>query len=496
MSSLTLPARNRFEALFRIGAFSPAAAWSLAGSVLTLIVCLSVGSAILGDPDTQWHIATGRWMIEHGTLPHNDMLSHTFAGQPWIAKEWLSQLLLTGAYLTGGWTGVVLLASLAVALSVYLIMIYGSRGHDQHWGYAAGLLAFVLVAPTVVARPHLLVFPIVVAWTLALMGSAETTRRPPWFALPLMILWANLHAAFTIGLVIAAGLGLEAVLKAEHAKRPKIFGEWLAFGLACLAAIAVTPYGLEPLLLNVKLASGNEAVQYISEWQVLPIFSTRGATLLLVAAASLYALAQKPLENAARLLLVACLTYAAVRHDRFGMFFGLVTPIVAGAALVEVMRNVSRRLDLFQDVPYLTKPDMAHVTSAGLALAGVAILLMKPIAPPEKVFPATALDRVPAALRQERVFNSYNLGGFLAYNNIKTFIDGRTDQLFLGGFMTRVIQASSATEAGPLAALLDEYEVKWAMIRATAPEATLFPRLPGWQLLHEDPATHIYKRLP
>ncbi len=100
MSSLTLPARNRFQTLFRTGSISPAAAWSLAGSMLTLIICLSVGSAILGDPDTQWHIATGRWMIEHGTLPHYDMLSHTFAGQPWIAKEWLAQLLLSRAFST------------------------------------------------------------------------------------------------------------------------------------------------------------------------------------------------------------------------------------------------------------------------------------------------------------------------------------------------------------------------------------------------------------
>src|SRR5688572_7420155 len=73
------------------------------------IVCLLTPAQALRDPDTLWHIRTGRWILEQGRWPEADVFSHTFYGQPWIAKEWLSQLLLNAAYDVGGWLGVVIL---------------------------------------------------------------------------------------------------------------------------------------------------------------------------------------------------------------------------------------------------------------------------------------------------------------------------------------------------------------------------------------------------
>jgi hypothetical protein len=53
---------------------------------------------LLRDPDTMWHIAVGNQILESGTFPCTDELSHTFAGQRWIAKAWLSQVILALAF--------------------------------------------------------------------------------------------------------------------------------------------------------------------------------------------------------------------------------------------------------------------------------------------------------------------------------------------------------------------------------------------------------------
>ncbi len=474
---------------------SESTAWCVAGAALALLLCLAGGSALLNDPDTQWHIAAGRWMIDNGSLPRTDMLSHSFAGQPWIAKEWLSQLILASAWKLGGWPMVAALTATAMASTVFLVMVHVGRHEGPTAGFSIGILSFAIVAATVVARPHVLVFPIVVAWTIYLSDGAATTRRPPWLALPLLALWANMHAGFTMGLVIAAAFGLEALLRSEPADRLATAARWLAFGVACLAMGIATPYGAEPLLLNVTMAGGNEAIPYIGEWRSMPA-SPRSAALLALAGASVWMLSRRPIDNAARILLLALLTLMMVRHDRFVMIFGLVAPVVAGPLLWQMAVGVCRRLELFQNGMGAPAGMTAHRAAAGSSVIALAAILLNPIALPAHVAPAAALAAVPAELRAERAFNSYNFGGFLANNNIKTFIDGRTDQLFLGGFMTRVVQASTATEAGPLASLLDEYEVKWAMIEATAPETMLFPRLPGWQLLHQDPLAHVYKRRP
>ena len=468
-------------------------AWCIAGAAVALLLCLAGGSALLADPDTQWHIAAGRWMIENGALPRTDFMSHTFAGQPWIAKEWLSQLILASAWKIGGWPMLAALTATAMASTVFLVMAHVGRREGMTAGFSIGILAFALVAATVVARPHVLVFPIVAAWTIYLSDSAETTRRPPWFALPLLALWANMHAGFTIGLVIAAAFGLEALLRSAPADRIGTAARWLVFGLGCLAMGVATPYGAEPLLLNVTMAGGNEAIPYIGEWRSMSP-SPRSALLLALAGASLWLLSRKPIENAGRIMLLALLTFMMVRHDRFVMIFGLVMPVIAGPLLWQMGQAVCRRLELFQNGMSMPSGVTAHRAAAGLGVVALAAMLLNPVKLPPQVAPVAALAAVPAEMRVQRVFNSYNLGGFLANNGIATFIDGRTDQLFLGGFITRVEQAKAASEPGPLAAMLDHYEVQWAIVSADMPEVALFPKLAGWRALHTDGVAQVWVR--
>ncbi len=67
-----------------------------AAAIYALLLLL--GARLLNDPDVYWHIAVGRWIVEHRAVPHVDPFSATMAGAPWIAKEWLSQLLYAGAH--------------------------------------------------------------------------------------------------------------------------------------------------------------------------------------------------------------------------------------------------------------------------------------------------------------------------------------------------------------------------------------------------------------
>src|SRR6266481_2657030 len=91
--------------------------------IFTLIfVSILIGQVVnrtylLGDPDTYWHIIVGREIWQTGSFPQKDQFSWTFEGQRWIAKEWLSQLVLFTAYHLGSWRGVVLTAAAALSLA-------------------------------------------------------------------------------------------------------------------------------------------------------------------------------------------------------------------------------------------------------------------------------------------------------------------------------------------------------------------------------------------
>src|SRR5205809_7710715 len=86
-------------------------------SIFALLFNVASDSSLLRDPDTLWHIAVGRRILETGSFPWVDDLSHTFAGHPWIANQWLSQIIYYLVYDAGGWRAVFATAIAAVALT-------------------------------------------------------------------------------------------------------------------------------------------------------------------------------------------------------------------------------------------------------------------------------------------------------------------------------------------------------------------------------------------
>src|SRR5712675_1254675 len=57
------------------------------------------------DPDLWWHLKTGQYIAEHHTIPRTAPFSYTRAGQPWVAHEWLTELLLYQIHSIAGWGG-------------------------------------------------------------------------------------------------------------------------------------------------------------------------------------------------------------------------------------------------------------------------------------------------------------------------------------------------------------------------------------------------------
>src|SRR5438105_313650 len=80
------------------------------------------GGAVLHDPDTYLHIAVGRWIIEHLAVPYNGIFSATMPQAPWVAHEWLGEVLLAGLFDTFGWAGLVAVTCFCVAAAVAILL--------------------------------------------------------------------------------------------------------------------------------------------------------------------------------------------------------------------------------------------------------------------------------------------------------------------------------------------------------------------------------------
>ena len=54
--------------------------------------------SVFRDGDVSWHIAAGRWIIEHRAVPVTDPFSFTMPGTAWVAHEWGAEVIQAIAY--------------------------------------------------------------------------------------------------------------------------------------------------------------------------------------------------------------------------------------------------------------------------------------------------------------------------------------------------------------------------------------------------------------
>ena len=220
----------------------PRSSWALSWPLalgLVLFIWLPNAKGLLADPDSHWHITVGNWILQHGTVPTVDSYSYTFTGQPWIAKEWLSQVVLALAYDAGGWGAVAVLSAAAVGFAFALMMRLLLRDIRPLPALLFTVAAAVMTAPHLLARPHVLAFPVMLIWVSGLVRAVEERRAPRPVLLLAMLAWANLHGGFTLGLLLCGAFALEAMVGAREASERKVlFVEWAKFAMAAVLVIA------------------------------------------------------------------------------------------------------------------------------------------------------------------------------------------------------------------------------------------------------------------
>jgi hypothetical protein len=444
---------------------------------------------ILTDQDPYWHIAAGRWIIAHAAVPHHDVFSSSMAGAPWVPHEWLSEVILAAGYDRLGWAGLVVGTAIVFATTLAFLVALLRRYLPPAAALAATLGAWGLCVAHLHARPHVFGLLLLVVWLGVLVGARHEERAPaPAFAL-LMVLWANLHGGFVVGLVLAALLAGEALF--EAADRPSLLraarGWGLFGGLTLLAAVA-TPSGLSGLLLTFDFMRMPFALATINEWKS-PDFQypqPLEAWLLLLILGALFAGVRLPVTRIAMLLL---LLHEALVHRRFAEILGLATPLLLAPALgMRLRATAMAALDR----------GLATATEAsrpvGLALAGIAIavattaVLRSDITnDTDRFAPSAAVQFAKDQHLTGPVFNDYEFGGYLIFSGIAPFVDGRAD-MYGDAFLKRAATPSE------LPALLQQYAVAWTLLDPGDARVVLLDHLPGWRRLYTDDIAVVHVR--
>jgi tetratricopeptide (TPR) repeat protein len=426
---------------------------------LVLLSALCAGLHTVGDSDMGWHLATGRWVVEHGQVPRTDVLSFPAAGTPWMYPPFAGVLLYL-TYTAFGYAGL----SWFCALACLAVVAYLVRRRDMGSTVLA-LLAVGSIAARTAPRADLFSTVFFALFLGELWAYHRGVRCRLWLLPGIMLLWVNLHPGFIAGLgAIGAYLLMEfsdfVFAERREAVRLRLrrAWPWLAAGGA---VTLVNPWGprIYAAALNMAGAAGSSQGKIngnnaIGEFMGVPI-STHllyqlidvrhaqfGFTWLLLLAAILAAILFWKRQAGAGLVMVVAL-YAALSHARYSALFAICV-VTLGAGALEA---------LFDERPDgSAKNNSPHVlrvpTSAAILLTAVfcAIALLRiadfvsnrtyVVFNPDLRFGTGEASWFPARaaafIRREQlpgnIFEDYELGGYAAWSlgpKYPDFIDGR-----------------------------------------------------------------------
>jgi hypothetical protein len=326
-------------------------------------------------------------------------------------------------------------------------------------------------------------------WVAGLVAARSEERAPPLLMALIIVVWANLHGSFVLGLGLAAIFALEALLEAQD--KPALWRaarNWMLFLAVSFAAGLATPNGIAGLIFPFQFARMNAILSMVQEWRS-PDFQDAQPLefyLMLLLVGVLLIGIKLPVI---RIVLLVLLLHMALGHRRNVEYLGLILPMIAAPALSSQLQAYSfTRFDkMLAGFAALTDRTAAMLAAVLALVLGVGFVRFSTVSDPGPYSPQKAVAFAQEHRLTGPVFNDYVFGDYLVFAGVAPFVDGRAD-MYGNDFIARF----RSTENVP--ALLAQYKISWTLLDPGGPKAALMNFLPGWQRAYADYVAVIYVR--
>jgi len=379
------------------------------------------------DPDIWWHLRTGQWIVQHGTVPTVDSFTSSEAGRPWIAYSWLFDVVVYGLYAAVGIRGLLVYEFLLV-LATLLALLHLVTPGEPRPTRAAALTAVAFLAMTGLFGPRsflvsIVFFAVVVRSVLVAYRSGRA--RTLFLLVPLFAVWANVHVQFIYGLAILAFVTADVAVARWWERRdisPLPLRTLIVVDAACVAATLLTPYHVH--LYRVLFGLGRQTGVYslIIELRAAQFVGLHDWAALGLALAAAFALGRGG-HPRFLVLLFAIGVWVSFRSNRDVWF--LVVCATAILVTTETRPAVT--------VPWSHSRRARLTAAVAVTVVFVVLLVTRSRATLEaktsEVFPDAAAATIQTGHHPGPLYNHFNWGGYLIWRlpELPVSMDGRSN---------------------------------------------------------------------
>ena len=484
--------------------------------ILIFITLINCGALILRSAfiynDGYWHIKCGEYIASNlknitDIKCYGSWLISDKAG---LKTEWLFDLIIyyiSKISETSVCSFMVLLYYVTTLLTVKFIT-RGKRGYKSQRLFYNCIVNGIAIGACALAqaRPQQFTMLFIVMFIYIIEFSLDNKKPNRLFLLiPITLLWANIHGgtsmlAYAILIVYIISNSIDyTVGKIEFKKTSR---KWRITAIIVLllvfVAICVNPSGIKLLFHAFSNMGDARMVSSIVEW--MPPDAKSLASLIqwyLPMIMGLIALIQyKDKINGKDILLWFMFIYLFARSQRFCMFMLIVE--------VMIISKYGFTLYVSDKIPS-DKISIQDTIAAWIFIIGNIVIMSMtfmnyiPISQITDVtLPSEELVQEIKDTEPKRLYNTYNVGGYLFYNGIDVFVDGRYEPYRDTGIIDDYfILNSSNSENYEIGTMkLQEYNFDYVLIAID--DLTMYSRLynnSNYKLINRDEKYLYFKNL-
>ncbi len=393
------------------------------------------------DPDIWHRLALGEFLWQNGHLPPGDYFSYLSDYKNIADHEWGSALIFYGLYKWAGLNIFVAVKLVTLALTLMLV-VWAGLYHRRPTMLTAAFFALVVVTllPSFQSTIRCMTFSHIffALWLYWFQCERHGRSIPIWLYPATMIIWANLHGGFVVGLVWLLAVALVEWIDRGYWKK------WLIlFGLSSLATL-VNPFGPQ-----LWVSTGRALITTrhgFREWERVPwwpqVDAYPGYKLLLIGlivalGIHLYRRGWSAVDRPVIMLLgIFILLFTTARHTSL---LGVVAGALAPGLFVEEPTSQTGKhpLDRLGAMALGTTLLVIPLFTALMVLSGGSLKLQ---------YPGNSCPRDAVTfLREQKIHGNllvpFNYGSYALWNlrgQMRVSMDGRYDLVYLPQTYQRV----------------------------------------------------------
>jgi hypothetical protein len=510
-----------------------------------LIVFLTYSNRV-DDPDLWWHLKYGELLYQTNSLPREDNVSFTahmadrvaadvveeapppFGQSParkefWISgakRAWLSDVILYAVFIVGGFPALGVLKALTFVCAYLLIYLAMKKmGSGDFSAFFVLSLVAIIGADFDYNRPQIFSF-LLFCYVLYLLHSYSRSGKGIYLLPLLMLVWANLHGGFILGVVVIlvffcgeslkylakSVLGMDSVSSMDKENLMRLG----SFSFVSVFFSLANPTGYKPFLF--PFIQEKSVFTSIEEY-AHPVFSEYHAFWLMLALLIFFLFVMTLMRrlDIKDLLLSTILITASLNGRRYIPVFAFGTAAFLSYSITICWRAVSDRgfMRRFLDGKkrylgaggYVVFVSLAVFMLLRVILSGNALKMDVS----ERIYPSGAVSFLRENGLKGNMFNLYDWGGYLIwslYPEHRTFVDGRTTSETAYVHYYKILGGENGKRPdSPLwKRLLDAYGTDVILISAVSTAGILHPladRLymdSGWELVFADGKSMLFVR--